>query len=177
MKLSFFIQAGAPRNFESLSDDGDTLSEAIEAVFSSSNEYVVLVWNYIPLLLDYKYDISFMIDDVLMIIEEMKAKESGEIKNYWVSNTFPHIWTFKWGGPMLKIESEWGEIGNKTEHLLNESGPVTIEKEAFIAEWKAVFNILIKHVQEAGYDESKFTDMKRLVQIEQSIKSKGRLYT
>lgn len=62
--MNFYILAGNPRVQSIENSDDKSLSEAIETVFPLNTEYAILSWNYISIPLSYKYDISYMIDDI-----------------------------------------------------------------------------------------------------------------
>ncbi|CAM4107962.1 hypothetical protein [Saccharibacillus endophyticus] len=148
----------------------------MESVFPLHGEHAVLVWNHIPILLSYKYDLSCMIEDLLLIIEELQSRHSGELTNHWVSNTFAHEWRFEWSDNRLTIESKWGEIGNGLDELLRRSGPVTLDIEAFMGEWKRVLENVIEALRQAGHEEAESEEMTRLVKVWSSIEAEGILY-
>lgn len=174
--MSFFIQAGAPEGLPIRSEEDETPWDAMESVFPLYGEHAVLVWNHIPILLSYKYDLSCMVEDLLLIIEELQSRHSGELTNHWVSNTFAHEWRFEWSDNRLTIESKWGEIGNGLDELLRRSGPVTLDIEAFMAEWKRVLGNVVEALRRAGHEEAESADMARLVKIWTSIRAEGILY-
>ncbi|WP_051506978.1 hypothetical protein [Saccharibacillus sacchari] len=163
--MSFFIQAGAPESLPVRSEEDETPWDAVESVFPLHGEHAVLVWNHIPILLSYKYDLSCMIEDLLLIIEELQSRHSGKLTNHWVSNTFAHEWRFEWSDNRLTIESKWGEIGNGLDELLRRSGPVTLDIEAFTAEWKKVLENVIEALRQAGHEEAESEEMTRLVKV------------
>ena len=70
--LNFYIQASNPRFQDSINIYDESLSDAIESVFPLNTENAILVWNYISIPLSYKYDISYMIEDILQLLDELQ---------------------------------------------------------------------------------------------------------
>ncbi|SFF40258.1 hypothetical protein SAMN04487969_13421 [Paenibacillus algorifonticola] len=173
--MSFTIQASCPRFTDIFDRDAENLSDAIESSFPLLTENVVIKWNYVPILLSYKYDISIMIDDILEILEVIK-EDSGTKTVYWASNTFAHVWHLSWDSTQLVINAEWGDIAGGMELLLQNSGNVTLKRQSFVSEWKRVLRNLITALVKSGYSEDKLPGMKRLVHEYEAIESEGNIY-
>ena len=75
--MSFYIQASNPRISYTVMPEDETLSDAVESAFLSDSENAILVWNYVNVPLSYKYDISYMIDDILNLLSSGQKMESG----------------------------------------------------------------------------------------------------
>ncbi|BBI31544.1 hypothetical protein [Cohnella abietis] len=174
--MNFRIQASSPRYNEEFDNEVDTLSDAIESVFPLWSESAILMWNTIPIPLSYKYDLSLMIDDILNVLEKLRIETSGELVIHWVSNTFANIWTLTWDLEKLKINSEWGSVVGGTEQLLILSGPVTIPKQSFCAEWKRVLHNIIQALVKSGYKEGILPGMNRLTTEYKAIEKEGIIY-
>lgn len=60
--MDFFIQVSKPICLNKFDKKDKTLSDAMETIFPLLTEKAIIMWNHIPILLSYKYDISFMLD-------------------------------------------------------------------------------------------------------------------
>lgn len=174
--MSFFIQASCPKNSDNVSLEAETLSDAVENSFPLLTESAIIFWNNVPLFLSYKYDLCLMIDDILDVLEALRIKEFGSKDVHWVSNTFAHIWHFKWISGQLGISAEWGVINDSTEHILRDSGSVNISIQSFGFEWKRVIYNIIVTLKKAGFEESRIEGMSRLIQEYNLIRNEGYLY-
>jgi len=151
--MNFKIQAGIPRFEEYYDDDIDNIGDAIEASYSLNTEYMVMVFNYIPVLLSYKYDISIIIDDILKILSSIRTKEIGYLRVNWPSNTFCAIWDLEWNDSTISINTEWTTVIGETEKLLNDHCKLTVDKLEFAYEWKKVLHNIINALEGCGYND------------------------
>ncbi|MEQ7053300.1 hypothetical protein ABN764_21900 [Paenibacillaceae sp. P-4] len=174
--MSFIIQASCPRITGVFDSEAESLSDAIESSFPLLTENAVIVWNYVPILLGYKYDISIMIDDILEILEVLRKEDSGAKTIHWASNTFAHVWHLSWDSTQLVIKAKWGDVSGRTGQLLQNSGNVTLTKQSFSSEWKRVLQNLITALSKLGYSEEGLPGMKRLVHEYEVIETEGKIY-
>lgn len=175
-KLSFFIQASNPKFQESIDFKDESLSDAIENTFPLNTESAILVWNYISVPLSYKYDISYMIEDILQLLNELQNKEKGELRINWLPDTFRCDWAIKWGAENVEIQSQWECTVGHLEKILNENSNISLSKKAFICEWKSVLGIVITGLKGCGYSEDKIRHMNQLIEQYRSINEEGQLY-
>ena len=177
MSTEFWIQASCPRWHRSVDPDAATIDEAVESVFSSETEDALIVWRHVYIPLSYKYDVGTILRDVLQMIRELLATESGEWQVDWPSNTFGARWHFKWEGDRLVVTaSEWRSVVGDTEDLLRSRSVLQIGKLEFVCEWKA----LIERVQAAllggGYTPGEFPELEQLTTTMGDIVGYGVLY-
>ena len=175
--MSFNIQASRPQvNFEFCKDD-EKISEAIESIFPMLTENAFLVWNYISIPLNYKYDISIIIEDVLQMLKTIReSSDGGKLEVSWPSNTFACDWTLIWDKSDLLIKANWRNVVGNTEHLLNASGDVNISVIEFASEWKMVLEVLIKGLEACNYTSTQLKDMDFLYREFSLIETYGSLY-
>lgn len=174
--MCFRIQASCPRYTHRYDEEDEDLSSAIETIFPMMTEDVIMYWKCIPITLEYKYDISWMIDDILLILEKLRSTSMGVLEIHWSSDTFANIWSITWSDTKMKIDSKWNSVVGNTEEILQSAGPIIIEKEQFANEWKRVFSNIIKGLKLSGYSEENLLGMKRLVSEYNLIKKEGVLY-
>lgn len=171
--MNFLVQSSRPQNSSEFCIDDKKISEAIETIFPMMTEDALLVWDtsYIPL--SYKYDISYMIEDILHMLKSIRENPKGQIKIAWPTNSFACNWTLTWGNEILIINSKWRpEPGNPLDNL----SELKINILAFTYEWKMVLRILIENLEICGYNKNNLKDMNMLYDEFQSIKCYGLLY-
>ena len=174
--LSFYIQAGNPM-IQCISDNNDkSLADAIESIFPLYTESAVLMWNHIGIPLSYKYDISYMMEDILMLLNMLQSREKGELTIRWLPDTFRCDWTISWDTEELNIHSRWENTVGNLEKLLNERPNISLNKEDFIREWKSILGIVISGLKECGYDVTQIKGMKQLIEQYKGIIGNGILY-
>ena len=174
--LNFYIQASNPRFQESINIYDESLSDAIESVFPLNTENAILTWNYIRIPLSYKYDISYMIEDILQLLDELQNKEKGELRINWLPDTFRCDWLIKWSAENMEIQSRWECTVGHLENILNQKSNMELSKDVFISEWKRVLGIIITGLKNCGYSEDKIQHMAQLMKQYESINEEGQLY-
>lgn len=174
--MNFFIQANNPRYGTSISGDDASLADAIESAFPLATESAIMFWNYIGVPLSYKYDISYMIDDVLKLLSNLQNQNHGRIMIRWLPDTFRCDWIIVWKEQRMVIESKWEHTMGHLEKVLNETPSISLSISEFVKEWKAILIILEKALTSCGYNEKSFYAMKQLVEQRRSIQGNGVLY-
>lgn len=174
--MNFRVQSSVPKNTKIYCNDDEKLSEAIETIFPMMTEEAFLVWNTIYIPLNYKYDVSYMIEDILNILKYLRKETKGEMKIDWASNTFACEWFLTWDEKMLRIEAEWRSVLGHIEELLNKSNELNIEKELFMNEWKKLLEVLLENLRQCGYSAKNLIGMDRLIEEYNFIKNYGLLY-
>lgn len=175
-KLNFYIQASNPKVQCEINYSDETLADATESIFLLNTENAILMWNYICIPLSYKYDISYMLDDIMILLNELKNKKSGVITINWLPDTFRCNWTIRWHDKTLDIQAQWENTVGNLENLLNRCPNITLPKNDFIQEWKSVLGTVIKNLKDCGYNANNIKGMKQLIEIHRDIKGKGVLY-
>ena len=65
--MNFCIQLGNPKTEVIKKRDYDDLSDAIVAIYPEYTEFMHIIWQGISIAVEYKYDVSVMIIDILEI--------------------------------------------------------------------------------------------------------------
>lgn len=174
----FRIQASNPRNNATHIESDCKLSEAIETIFPMMTEDAFIIWKAIHIPLSYKYDISYMIDDVLSMLKMIRNNPEGaRMSIHWPSNTFSCIWDISWDDSMLQISSKWNSVVGGVTPLLNSESELKAKKKGFVAEWKSILRVLIENLESCGYSNGNLADMNRLYIEYEGIPDYGVLYT
>ncbi|WP_437780388.1 hypothetical protein [Sorangium sp. So ce1097] len=177
MSTEFWIQASCPRWQMPRDLEVSTVDEAIEAVFHRGTEDAFVVWRHVYIPLSYKYDVGAILQDVLQMVGELLAADSGEWQVDWPSNTFGARWHFAWAGERLVITaSEWRSVVGDTEELLRRRSVLEIGKSEFVFEWKALLERVRDALIGAGYTFDALPELERLVEALRRIVGYGALY-
>ncbi|MGW3562349.1 hypothetical protein ACWDSL_00320 [Streptomyces sp. NPDC000941] len=134
--MSFYIQSGCPEVLKV--ETADDMADAVGQLYPLETEHAVLVWNWIPVLLEYRYDIPVLLDDLVPLLEEIQRAEFSETRVYWGSDTFSTEWQIRREGELLRIDSRWMAVSGSYESLLNDRSQLTVEIRSFVAEWLKV---------------------------------------
>ena len=148
--MNFIIQLSNPTIESEVPTAVSDFSEAIEALFISNTEDAILIWDNIPIRLNYKYDISVIVDDLVPLLEQLSSNsEQGNHVIYFASSSFSTEWSLEWVNSLLKINSRWYTIVGNYEELLNEHGTIELTINEFLGEWKPLlqklFNLVRRH--------------------------------
>lgn len=174
--MRFYIQSSSPRSRCVADQDDETLAEAIESMFLLNTENAILIWDHISIPLSYKYDISYMMEDILILLNKLQDRTNGELTIHWLPDTFRCDQTFRWGSESLHIHSHWENTVGHLETLLNECPDLSLDKMDFIREWKSILGTVIAGLKKCGYEEKKIKGMDLLLKLYKSIKGDGILY-
>lgn len=172
----FWIQASNPRFSREGSEEDSELPEALESAFVFGTEAAIMFWNRIPIALDYKYDLSYLAQDALLLVQSLNAEAKGSLQVAWPSNTFRTDWAVEWDERQVRVAAEWTQVVGVPKELLNASGPVTLSRVQFQREWRKVFGILLEGLTAAGYSETDVPDIGLLKRVTGAIDQDGRLY-
>jgi len=174
--MNFRIQVNCPRISGILNEDDESLDEAIETVFLLNTETMIMIWNDVYIPLTYKYDLSVIMKDIMIMLEKLCNSSSGKLTIHWPSNTFSSIWNFQWEDNKLKIDTRWFTVIGDTEGLLNSRNVIEIDKTSFIQEWKTLLLKIRWALEESGYNSAKIPEMERLAHHCNIIPGGGILY-
>jgi hypothetical protein len=177
MSTEFWIQASCPQWQGAIDPDATTIDEAVESVFSRNTEDALIVWRHGYIPLSYKDDVGTILRDVLQMIRELSAADSGQWQVDWPSNTFATRWHLMWGGDRLVVNAaEWRSIVGDTEELLRKRSVVEIGKAEFISEWKALLERVHTALSRAGYTSKTIPELAQLTATIDCIQQYGVLY-
>lgn len=174
--MDFYIQASNPVFLKEFTGGDECLSDAIESSFPLFTENAILMWNHIAIPLSYKYDISYMIDDILTLLNHLSTKQDGEMVIHWLPDTFRSDWEIQWSEQVIKISSRWECTVGHLESKLNMNPEISMTVDDFVQEWKKVLGVIIEGLKTCGYSELVIADMKKLKFMYSKITDNGVLY-
>lgn len=173
----FVIQVSNPRMLGAYNSEARSLSDALQEVFPMATEDVYLGWGPVPIPLNYKYDVSLMAEGAVNLIEAMLGSTTGAWSIGWPSNTFDCTWDVVWADGRVEVRTSWRNVNVPFVDELNRVGPLSSDCEQFIAEWKALFELLYRALTEAGYRESQIRKLENLGTLARALPKRGVLYT
>lgn len=172
----FCIQASNPRFQKAMDLHDSCLMEAMETIFPLNTENAILTQNYVSVPLPYKYDVSYMINDILELIMAIQAVNDGQMLIQWLPDTFRCNWKIEWRDNTVQIFSRWENTVGHLENILNEKNYISMYINNFISEWKQILAIIIEGLEFCGYNRTRIVDMDKLLEVYGSIKGNGLLY-
>ncbi|SHJ47998.1 hypothetical protein SAMN02745136_00138 [Anaerocolumna jejuensis DSM 15929] len=172
----FYIQACKPINNRTVDENDSKLMEAIETIFPMRTEAAIMVWNYVSIPLSYKYDISYMINDIIIVIQELVMKQEGILIINWLPDTFCSQWLIKWKEDIVEIHSRWYCVVGDIIDNLNRVSSISMNKWDFINEWERVFYNIGIALKECGYSHKNIEDIELFNKICSMFSGKGILY-
>jgi len=176
MAIEFAIQASRPRSILVREPTDETLSDAIQTVFPLLTEWAILVWNGIFVPLGYKYDVSLLVPDLLVLLDDMCEHFSGSQVIEWPTNTFASRWSIHWDAGHVKVDADWRSVIGCTEPLLTSRNTIELPKDAFVAEWKELLMVVHTALVQAGYDAATIQGLESLIATIERIGGTGMLY-
>ena len=175
--MDFYIQSSTPR-INGFFDDSETLSCAIQEIFSIDTEQAFMFMRGLPIPLCYKYDMSRFIVEILDTLEFLSNKRELEFESLWFSDTLRNKWNFlKKGEDKLFVSVDWHEAPFELLKLFD-SRVISLELgvRAFMSEWKRPLAIVLKALEDSGYTHRQLPDMERLRTCILHIHDEGFLY-
>jgi hypothetical protein len=172
--MSLVVQTGEPHVLTTREVVPD-LQGALQTIYPMATERAILFWNGIPVRLDYKYDLSLMLDELLRMVLVLSDPHEHELGISWGSDTFTAVWQMEWGGDRLLVRSGWESIGGGYERLLNSRHELEMSRRQFMAEWKMLFLKIADAIDRSGITISAEV-LNKLVDTAAQIPGRGWLY-
>ncbi len=135
MTSVFQIEVGNPSVIEGASGHASDLSEAIEMLYSMETPDAKLNWGGQWLNINYKYDASVIVPDVIELLERCVAGKDGRLRVCFGSNTFRVDWDVNFRGDLVSVISLWECVSGASVAILNAVGQLAIGRERFMGEW------------------------------------------
>jgi hypothetical protein len=174
--MYFEIQVGDPLVLDAFEESREDLSSAIRAVFPEATEDAILVWNWVPVRLNYNADSSVIIEDVLLMLTALLQSSSGSHSATFGASTFRANWLLNWDAGTVRIQSRWDSVAGGYEDLLNERQELKYPMDQFLCEWKCYLRKIFVPVQASGLVLLDMSQFSILQKVESAIPGFGRLY-
>jgi len=174
--MQFAIQVGNPTILRPQTTLLPDLAYAIEELFPMDTEDAILYWNWIPVQIGYKYDLSMLIDKLLPLLSTVLCASKGSYQASWDDSSFYGYWYLEWDEHQMTIEAEWLAAAGNYQALLNSRDKLRISKDAFLREWKGLLRKLIEAINVTGVQIEAQEEFETLCRIEAAIPAFGKLY-
>lgn len=170
------IQASNPRSLRAFDEEDADILDALQTVFPLRTEHAYMVWDSVPIPLNYKYTVSYLLPGVLDSLDRLMRDESGSVTSQCPAQEFPAIWHMHWAADELQIQFEWRTPPSGTPQILTAHPTLLLSKSAFVSEWKQVLGIALGALTGAGYRDEHLCDLAKLRRVYESILEPGVLY-
>ena len=170
------LQVSNPSS-DSIRDPADrTITNAVETVFPLCTEYCVMCWHNVAFVLSYKYDLPYILPDILDLLDNLLREEVGEWECTFPSDSFCVEWHVLWEAGQLTIDGSWHSVAGGVESLLKNTSSVAMPVDTFTYEWKYLLKRVIDALYKAGYSADNVDGLRRMEDIESRITRYGMLY-
>jgi hypothetical protein len=174
--MYFEIQISNPLLTNCLGDEVQDLCSAIVRIFPEVTEDVILIWNWIPVKINYNADLSVMIEDIMIMLSNIISSDRGNIRTYFGANTFRVEWLITWANGIIEIYANWDSVAGSYENLLNSRNYFNSSVKDFLNEWKALLRKIISSIELSGVQIIDKDEFVRLKYLETNIHKHGKLY-
>ena len=145
----FQIHPGAPARRKVEGQFANDLSEAIELIYPMETDDARLVWYETSLPLNYKYDISVLIEDIVEMLEKSLESDVGRVDVNFASNTFNANWELEIRGDSIQVKARWNSVVGNCEARLNGHSILLIERSHFFNQWLGILRRVVGDTESA----------------------------
>ena len=158
----------------------DSLDEALRHIFQYNLESAILIWNAVPVPLDYPDDIPVLIVPLVQLLDTLQ--QYNEIHDYELKIFSKHL-SFNWyidaTEELISICAEWHRLPGEYQDALNCFSTMSYDRTLFLCEWKLLLQQCIQAIENAGakfrgHEAKKLYE--QLCKVESKIPSRGRFY-
>jgi hypothetical protein len=154
----FKVQISNPEILTIVDKNDKSIEEAIQTIFPLETEYGFVIWNHIFIPVSYKYDISFMIKDFILLCKFIEDENEKTFQLHWVSNTFASQWELVKKGDSIQIKTVWSNVIGRLEGLLNSNSEITIKSILLAQEIQSMIVFIKKSLESVGYNSKNLDD-------------------
>jgi hypothetical protein len=144
----FSLDPSEPACTYSYDPADENLSEMIQTIFPLDTADAVLNWGDVSFALNYKYDISLMIDDLLELILAITSIQRGKRSIAFVTSGFPYHWDVEWDSSLIQICSA---PLDKSRDLVNPLEVIQTSIDFFLDQWRPMFRLINAAAVKSGY--------------------------
>jgi hypothetical protein len=174
--MSFEIQVCNPAIRDRSREERESLSSAMIAVFPQLTEDAYMVWNWVPVRINYNSDLSVMLEDVLLMLSAVLQSDRGSHVASFGASTFRTTWSLQWTPSTLTVEAAWSSIAGSYEDLLNSRPRLELPRTEFLGEWKSLLKKVLTVIDSSGITIEQHDQVAHLRRLEAAIPSVGRIY-
>jgi hypothetical protein len=174
--MYFEIQICNPAIRDRSNEERETLSSAMLAVFPEATEDAFMLWNWVPVRMNYNCDLSVMMEDLLLMLNDLLKSDQGSHVTSFGANTFRAKWSLHWAAGALTIDAAWESVAGSYENLLNSRRTLEVPRDEFLSEWKSLLKKVIEAIDSSGIKIQEEQQVALLRRVEAAIPKCGRIY-
>jgi hypothetical protein len=174
--MSFKIQICNPAIRDRSNEERESLSSAIVAVFPEATEDAIMLWNWVPVRINYCGDLSVMMEDLLLMLSDLLQSDQGSRVTSFGASTFRAKWLLRWAAGDLTIDAAWESVAGSYEDVLNSRRTLEVPRDEFLSEWKSVLKKVIEAIDRGGIKIEEEAQVALLRRVEAAIPKCGRIY-
>ena len=174
--MVFRVQASGPGTTGEHDPRDESLGDCMGTAFRSETEDLLVNWNGTRVPVSYKYTLSELMDDLLLLLEAILGAPAGTHDARWVCCEFRGTWRVEWDAGRLGIVADWRVAPGRIEDVLNRRPTVELATADFLAEWKRPLAIVLDALERCGCTPERCDGLTRLRRVHDSIAGTGRLY-
>lgn len=167
----FSLDPSEPVCTSSFDPADENLSEMIQTIFPLDTADAVLTFGDDSFALNYKYDISLMIDDLLELILAITSIQPGKRTIAFATSGFPYQWDVEWDGANIQIRSE---PLDKSRDLPNPLDAIVTSIDFFLDQWRPMFRLINSAAVKSGYNVIGFPRGEWLLEQSKDCSAKAR---
>jgi hypothetical protein len=151
MNMQFTIQVSRPSlAIHSDISDAESLGDVIEAIFSHETEDAYLNWNGVRVPINYKYDLSVILEDAVPMLLDLVERLEGSHTVTLSSSTLSATWHLTWMNGVLSMSSDWSCVSGRIEDALLRVSNLELPVAAFLSEWSGLIRYLSTLLEPLG---------------------------
>lgn len=157
----------------------ESLADAYRHVFRRNLEYIVLLWNGIPVRLSYQADLPALVDGLTVLLAAVLSPTPTRCGYAFQTPSVQCLWQLESDADGVMIEGYWQSIAGLYEMALNQVGNIRMARLAFLCEWKLLLRQLVQAISDAEASLSQpqaRAQLAEIQRIEQAIPALGRFY-
>lgn len=181
--MSFSLQLGHLKIRSGPFPVARSISEALKILFREQEESVYVFWHDVPIRFRYKQDLTRSFDNILAMLWLMQREDEGATKVELDAQLLTARLEVRWDDEACHVHAVFTERDPLYEpyaEALNRSPHLSIDKRAFLSEWKTLLHQLIVSIEAGGViirDGTERRKWEMLQSVEHGIADYGRIYT
>lgn len=131
---------------------GFNLSSIFSVCFEYPNNDLTLIWRDITIPFSYDHMVAQIITDVLEMLKDISANESGNHLLNFGMNSLQTTWEIKWNQNDMEIQSFWKVAPKNLTSLLNNKSSLKTETKIFLEQWEKLISFVASIISRSGIE-------------------------
>lgn len=148
MSAVFRIHPGHPRPNVGVAGIAADLSEAIAMCFPIDAADAEFVLRDVSVPLNYKYDLSVIVEDIVDLLEHCLRQESAKVR--LCSDTFNVSLSVRPKAESVALRADWHSVVGNKEKQLNEIPTVIVPARHFLEQWARLLEVAFQGLDRTG---------------------------